>query len=214
MKKLILYLVVISLTSALSAQNIELVSKNGFPILPQKGDWAIGIDAVPFLNLLNNKGSSPGFNFINNIPTISVAYMLADNRALRIEFNADYHLNEIGKSKKDTETTFGLGGGHEWRISKSRVQGFIGAEGGVLYTKTKSLINDSETQTEISTFSGTIDGFLGVEVFFAPKISISGQFSWGPSVAFTHDIDNSTKSVILDLGASNANGAIILAFYF
>ena len=45
------------------------VSKKGIPILPEQGDWAIGVDAAPFFiyagNMLNGNAfnANPNFNF-------------------------------------------------------------------------------------------------------------------------------------------------------
>ena len=51
----------------------DLTSKKGEPILPEAGDWAIGIDATPFLNYAGNffgkttNNNAPTFNFFTNI---------------------------------------------------------------------------------------------------------------------------------------------------
>src|SRR3954465_12408785 len=69
MKKSILVLGLSLVAFTMSAQ---LVSKKGEPILPQKGDWALGIEANPFLQYLGNffgkstTNSAPTFNFLGN----------------------------------------------------------------------------------------------------------------------------------------------------
>lgn len=90
----------------------DLTSKRGLPILPESGDWCVGIDATPFFSYLGNffgKGGAttvttgtvqtasfytnqaPGWNFIANNFTISGKKFISPNTAyraaLRIGFN-------------------------------------------------------------------------------------------------------------------------------
>ena len=71
MKKIItILMLVLSVSVFVNAQ--ELTSKNGVPILPEKGEWALGIDAVPFFyyfgNMFNGNMSNgaPSFDFTGN----------------------------------------------------------------------------------------------------------------------------------------------------
>jgi hypothetical protein len=87
MKKSILAVAVLIGTSAF-AQNME--SKNGEAYLPQSGDWAIGIDARPFLNYFGNligggqnANIAPGWNYLTNNQTITGKYFAEDNMAYR-----------------------------------------------------------------------------------------------------------------------------------
>lgn len=100
----------VALTNIAYAQ--DLTSKKGLPILPETGDWCIGIDATPFLNYAGNffgKGGSttittgtvqtashytnqaPSWNFMANNFTISGKKMINANTAyragLRLGFN-------------------------------------------------------------------------------------------------------------------------------
>ena len=71
-----------------------LVGKKGIAILPQAGDFAIGIDAVPYINFLGNALSSGGNNLnLNNSNTLYGKYYLDQNTAIRAELYS-YHLNE------------------------------------------------------------------------------------------------------------------------
>src|SRR5688572_19210726 len=64
MKKTILLL---AMVIAGSSANAQLVSKKGEPILPQAGDWALGIEANPFLDYLGNMfGKSSNNNSPSN----------------------------------------------------------------------------------------------------------------------------------------------------
>lgn len=74
-----------------------------------------------------------------------------------------------------------------------------------------------------------IDGFLGVEYFFAPKVSISGEFTWGVartlagdtetvSQKYTDKVEEITVSNagarVFTMDTGNYGGAICLMFYF
>ena len=56
MKKITLLLFVLSafLFTNVSAQEVNMKSKRGENILPEKGDWAIGISATPILDFFGN----------------------------------------------------------------------------------------------------------------------------------------------------------------
>jgi hypothetical protein len=196
-----------------------LTNKYGVHILPEKGDISIGIDAVPFLNLLNNKGTSPGFNFVNNIPSISLKYFNSDNSALIMDILIGYTSFKEGDDNlsdfsQQTESSIGLNFGYEKRLGKTRVQGFYGLEGSVGFGKSKEVtINDIVT-LETSSFELGASFIMGVEYFIAPKLSIRGKFSWGPQYRIEKDLDNESAVSGLYLGADNANGALILAFHF
>jgi hypothetical protein len=67
----------------------ELTSKKGFPVLPEKGDFGLGIDAVPFFTYAGNffHGNSttdaPAWDFPNSSYAISGKYFLEANKAIR-----------------------------------------------------------------------------------------------------------------------------------
>ena len=68
MKKSTLVLACLLGCSATFAQ--DLTSKKGETILPEAGDWSIGVDAAPFLNyfgrfLSNAGGTAPTFEFLD-----------------------------------------------------------------------------------------------------------------------------------------------------
>lgn len=99
MKKSILAVAVVLGATSLFAQKLE--SKNGEAYLPAAGDWAIGIDATPFLNYFGNfiggnKGSvngatgdatygntAPTWNYLTTNQTITGKYFVEDNMAYR-----------------------------------------------------------------------------------------------------------------------------------
>lgn len=222
MKKLLIItaLVILSMPAFNQVKDDSvLTNKYGVPILPEKGDISIGIDAVPFLNLLNNKGTSPGFNFVNNIPSISLKYFNSDNSALIMDIGIGYTSVKDGEMNLsdytlDTKSSINVNFGYEKRLGKSRVQGFYGVEANFGFGKDKSVtINDIVT-LETSAFRIGASFLIGAEVFVAPKLSVGGKFTWGPQYMIEKDIDNDLATSYLFLGADNAGGALILAFHF
>jgi hypothetical protein len=79
----------------LNAQDI-LKTKSGKPILPAKNDFALTIDAVPFINFTGNlfNGSSniaPGFLFAQKNPlTFSGLYLKENDLAYRIKLRLGF----------------------------------------------------------------------------------------------------------------------------
>lgn len=55
-----------------------------------------------------------------------------------------------------------------------------------------------------STFSFGVRGFVGVECFFAPKISLGGEFGWGIGISRTGQGETTTEYFQPDLGSFNA----------
>jgi hypothetical protein len=151
-----------------------------------------------------------------------------------------------------------LSGGLEFRRGHGRVQGYYGAEAFVGFASTNvtyeygnaltasnpsvfftddwsegGVIQDSERTVEersgMSTMFG-VRGFVGVEYFFAPRISLAGEFGWGPAFMLQGEgttlqerIDNnqlerrelpSGSQDGFSIDNDNLNGSIALMFYF
>jgi len=211
-----------------NAQDVDdpaYVNKRGISLLPQAGDYAIGVDATPFLgylgNIFSNYGNdSPYFNGVNQ--SIYGKYFLNDDRAIRAKLTMNL-MNNVEKGVvpddeqvannplnpdasvvdvwKATNGNIGLGVGYEFRRGKGRVQGFWGGELliGLEFHKDKfeyanpiteinqnpssflfsgNISNTNSRSLERKTgmiFSGGIGGFVGVEYFFAPQISLGGE---------------------------------------
>lgn len=167
MKKLLLVTILTFSLSSVFAQSTEeeramgTTTKSGQKILPQKGDFAMGIDATSFLkyagNMFNGKNDNdaPFFEFSDNIftsPTIYGKYFLEDNRALRVKLHIgfgsetdkttvsqkpapdnDDELNPATVTDEKTIKRNGLGitAGYEFRRGYGRLQGFFGPEVGI-----------------------------------------------------------------------------------
>lgn len=132
----------------------DLTSKKGEPILPEAGDWAIGIDASPFLryagNLFNTAGNAaPTWEHLNANQTI-IGKMFKDEKTayraiLRIGLNSWTDVQKtaqpvstpptyptlptmVDDKAKASNTFIGLGAGYEMRRGKTRLQGYYGAD--------------------------------------------------------------------------------------
>ena len=157
--KLIKYLSIAILCAfcfSLSAQEpVEAKKKKDYSyLLPEKGDFALVIDAAPFFeyaaDLLNFSGGSPATSpaFQSFREDIMGKYFLSPNLALRMRlginvnnFTRNDYVRDDGKFMLDPlsedkvvdvwkhrQSAFDLGFGLEKRIGISRVQGYIGGE--------------------------------------------------------------------------------------
>jgi hypothetical protein len=108
--------------------------------------------------------------------------------------------SEYVKTSKSSTTNVVLGFGKEWRRGHNRLQGFYGVEGLLqigsttpapsfeyslnLKTAVDSSFEAANTPrtkgiTKAFAFGIGARGFIGVEYFVLPKISIGGEFGWG-----------------------------------
>ena len=163
MKKSILAVASLLMGTAAFAQDDKVYT-------PVEGDWAIGIDAAPFLNYFgnfiggNDGNTSPSWNFLTTNQTITGKYFVADDMAyrgsLRLGFGSmgqsamvadrastatpDYPSTlpvMVENTMKMSTTNIGLSGGIEWRKGSGRLVGFYGGELGI------ALSSSSESYT-------------------------------------------------------------------
>ncbi len=281
-----------------SGEENELLSKNGHQILPKKGDWALGINALPILEFVGNVANANTDNdniefeqVEKNLPTATIwgKYFIADDLAWRGGVNlfatADrdrFKIDDDASTNPDDfvfdvrdQDQFGvtISLGLEKRRGKSRVQGVYGADAFVHFetnntTKwdfgnaiTASNQEPSTTNAALATstpptgtgtqrpnvpelgyrlknadlgnsFEFGLRGFIGVEYFFAPKMSVGGEFYWAvsyttfgeTSLTYEH-YEGSQNSVIesstftegnrdFEMGFDNTSAAINMFFYF
>jgi hypothetical protein len=268
-------------------ETTQLVSKKGVPILPQAGDYSIGVDATPFINYFGNLanggwGNNEGAGFQTTMPNaITGKYFLSDKTALRAMFRfgmtSDKHKNlvadaaalfidpnseaEVEDVSKYSETNISIGLGLEKRRGAGRVQGVYGAmlDFGIESSKTTyeygnaltvntpnptrtiydfdinnpqwQVSNDLRESKPGSTFTIGLNGFVGVEYFFAPKMSLGGEFMYGLSYMSTGEGvikteswnfgDNAIETTETKIAGNsffgldtNIGGSIYLNFYF
>jgi len=156
MKKLLIWIPVILLcTTVIHAQLQEpggeiLRTKRGVPILPQTGDWAIGIDATPFFRYLgniftsNNNPYYPVFGFTAQVPgAIFVKYKISETTTYRcalligISTQTSKSQNTINPDLVNKTTTSALNIGLVGGIQKNRqvfgrLTGIYGLQAGIM----------------------------------------------------------------------------------
>lgn len=158
MKKVGLTLLVALFIATTASAQIK--NKKGEIILPETGEWAIGIDATPFLNYFGNfvganvLNVAPTWNFLNTNQSITGKYFVSETMAYRgslrlsmrstsgSEMVADRLTTvapvfpgslpaEVENTWKQGATDIAISGGIEWRKGKGRLQGFYGGEFGI-----------------------------------------------------------------------------------
>ncbi|MDR1121657.1 MAG: hypothetical protein LBM08_12165 [Dysgonamonadaceae bacterium] len=176
----------LSTLSFIAAQEVEqrrkpVVNAKGIPYLPEAGDFALGIDASPFLEYLGNFFNQAGTNHAPTFGTefgVYGKYFLEDNQAVRAKLNLkfakesykqtvpnDYerlvnHTN-VGATGIDTQNKFDnevlLNIGYEFRRGKGRVQGFYGADLLLGYGSTKETYNYANPITSVNQAPSSYD---------------------------------------------------------
>jgi hypothetical protein len=226
MKKLLLTFAFASAVVVVNAQ--DMTSKRGVPILPEAGEWALGIDATPLLEYFGNLftdsyNDGPSFDFTrsNTLWFKKVRDEGFHYRGmLRLGFGGetntvlstplDPNPNPltplfVDDECKSSSMNIALGAGFEMRRGKGRLQGYYGPElivnfgsssreysyGNVITATNPNPMSEVFDEnvgfddlfdvrtTKVddgSTFGLTLRGFVGLEYFFAPKLSIGGEF--------------------------------------
>jgi hypothetical protein len=147
MKKIITLLVFSSLfLFAFSQQDSLLRNKGGKIILPQKGDYAVGISVNSIFNYVGNMFSSSGNNqfYLNLLSGNNLygKYFLSSQSAIRVKFSInqfsehyennvqdDININNKVTDKLDESfTQLGLSVGYEKRKGSGRLQVSYGVE--------------------------------------------------------------------------------------
>jgi hypothetical protein len=246
-----------------SASDGKLMTKRGAPILPEPGDWGIGIDATPFLEYVGNafngnfSNAAPTWNFTAQNPlTIYGRKVQSDDQVMRalvrIGFSSisqetpnatDPTQNDEFKSSAFALT---LGAGIEKNKSlANRLRGYYGGMAAISmnpYVNASGIVvgnttvTDPVAGTEVketggSSFGVGVRGFVGAEYFFAPKMSIGGEFGWGLGFQSTSARENETAGTTTTLegkssalvvdndngalgGLSGPSGQLVLFIYF
>lgn len=163
----------------------DLTSKKGEPILPEAGDYAIGVDATPFLsyfgNMLNGASGNNGFSWQFTNPNLMItgkmftSETMAYRAAIRIGFGSTKMTNPViddaststppamkEDEMKASYNFIGLGGGLEWRRGKGRLQGYYGAMLGFGFGGSKtSYTYGNSFSTSDNTPTTTVDFVTG-----------------------------------------------------
>ncbi|MEO0311051.1 MAG: hypothetical protein RIQ89_708 [Bacteroidota bacterium] len=164
---------------------------------------------------------------------------------------------QVTDTYKDGGSNITIGGGLQKNRGKGRLRGIYGVEAGISLGSSKdtytygNAINSTYPNPGTTNFGGNIGGigrikeskagstfgfgvrgFIGAEYFFAAKMSIGGEFGWGPSLSSTGEGEVTSegwdaqangvktlttktgKSSSFGLGVDNASGQIVMRFYF
>jgi len=248
MKKNILFiLIALAVTISLQAQEQkQLLSKKGAVILPEKGDFMLGIDSRPFFQYVGNmfngntNNYAPNFDFAANAPlSIYGKYMKDERTAYRVIFRLGFsNLKDVELSIIDNQSSpvdpnktvddiykrsssnIALGFGYEKNRGKGRLRGIYGAQmifslstlkESWEYGNNFTSDNNSPTRTVFynnqgsynswklndkrgTSFGIALEGFLGIEYFFAPKMSVSGEFNYGLTYQRTGERETETQA--------------------
>lgn len=264
-------------TTTTPTATTPLVSKKGYAILPQAGDYAIGIDAVPMLQYVGNVFNGTANNtaafkfkegqsiylksFIDDKTAyrakIRIGWDTKKNKELILKNGATEADQTVEDMQKIAVKNILIGFGKEYRRGYGRLQGFYGFEGALSYGANKTIYEYGNDYTSIypapaSTNFGTnkigtsrvltekagsvlgigLRGFVGVEYFVAPKISLGGEFGWGLLYQRTGTGEKEVESMNFGSGQSettttevaggsslvidtdNMTGCIYLLFHF
>jgi len=251
----------------------DMTSKKGTPILPEVGDYWIGIDAVPILEYVGNmwnsgSNSAPSWSYTDSL-VITGGKVIDANTSYRARLRLgiiDSRVNEYATvddanagsqafdKVKMSQTNIEIGLGIQKNRGNHRIRGIYGAQARIGFGSGKTThefanaFSDTNQQpstgipgqggssrvTEVkngSTFLIGVGGFVGAEYFFAPKISIAGEFGLGISYSSTGEgevtnesWDSTASAVTTDTaktGKSNAfvfdslpSGSLVISFYF
>jgi hypothetical protein len=269
MKKLMAICFLAAAVTAQAQLQPVLKNKRGISILPQKGDFCIGISANPFFeyfgNMFNSQGNNVSPNFTPVRQLVYGKYMKSAHIAYRGSLSIDVNNTSYSYTVRDlspgasadamvadkykmSASILGLSIGMEKRRGDTRLQGYYGAD--LLLTFSANQSGKVEYGNKIeyydtgfsrqvsfkgpSEFTFGILAFAGVEYFIAPRISIGGELSMGPSVRFrgkssykreSYDFNTSEsvkKETKLDVRSTDfkfgnnafGNGALKVLFYF
>lgn len=205
MKKLITSLCAFALTFSVA---------NAQDYTPKSGDWSIGTDAGSVLtyvgNLFNGTADSPEVAFSNGM-YVSGKMFTDDNTAWRANFNLGMSNNsstlsdgvdstdDIDETSSSFDFTAGIG--KEFRRGSNRLQGYYGYGALVGFGS-----SDSESPYEGFTGTQTInesnfmfggEGFIGVEYFVKPKMSLGAEYS--------HNVTFTSSSTTTDINFDDEN---------
>lgn len=294
-----IFIVSIAIAQDASTEPSVLKSKRGYTILPEAGEWGLGVSANPFLrymgNVLNGNtfNNEPAFTYSTN-PANTVAifgkYVVDANTQYRVRFNIGIAtVNNKGVIRQDELTpdplypnytqdwqkastqNIVLAAGYEKRRGTTKLQGVYGGELVIGYFASKQTYDYSNSiqldfnrpqtynfgnnvvtgtgigsngfladvrkteQKNAPSFLVGARGFIGVEYFFAPKMSIGGEFGYmlafrndGKTTFTTEQWSAASNSVItsevdqlgngglssVGIGLDNLSGSINLLFYF
>lgn len=201
MKKLVLSVLAVAVaTVAVNAQG--LVSKKGEAYLPEAGDVAISIDAVPVFNVLKFNDANATISAQPLNYTITTKHFKSATEACRFGVSLGLNQNSVrtevarldnGVQDGDAtvtdksiskSTNIQVFVGHEYRRGNTRIQGFGGADVFTGFGSNSSEQDFGNSDSDLAAGTYTTESrsglsfnvgaraFLGAEYFVAPKLAI------------------------------------------
>jgi hypothetical protein len=169
-----------------SQQDSLFRNKSGKIVLPQEGDFAVGISVNPIFSYFGNMLSSSGNNQLNVSPIndyqLSGKYFLSSQNAIRMKLGLHQStriyennlIDDLDNSKQVTDklnysfTNFSFSVGYERRTGSSRLQVSYGTELNLYkfktdykYTYGNSISIDNQNPTSTYDFETPSSGYLG-----------------------------------------------------
>lgn len=234
MKKLLLSLLAVAVaTVAVNAQG--LVSKKGEVYLPEAGDYAISIDAVPVLNLFkfNDQSRVVSAQGLSNF-TITTKKFNSATEAFR--FGVTVNLNQTNTETEVAELNDGVDDmtdddvvtdrnrtkstnvqlflGKEYRTGSTRVQGFVGADlfTGFAANSTELDFGNDEDDLAVGTYvTETKSGLaftIGARAIAGAEYFVAPKLSIGfqAALAFGYNSQSEGETEVLTVTRDGGNG--------
>ena len=201
------------------------VGFDAHPFLEYIGNiFSDGFNFAPEANYLNNVNTIYGKMFISPTKAYRAKARIGFNNTtdnvsvFNLEDPAGDNLED---TRKVSSTFVGLGAGIENRRGNSRLQGVWGAEGFVWFGGSKTTyeygnpLDATNNPFHVNSFNPGFDdgvteikggsvvgvqvrGFIGVEYFVIPKISLGAEYGWGPAFQSTGDSEVSVEFLNAD----------------
>jgi hypothetical protein len=193
---------------------------------------------------MNGNNSAPSFDWQSSTNVIRFKMMKDANTGYRLGLRLGFGSDKEGtgstidgtlKDSAVSSMNINLAAGIQKYRGQGRLRGYYGGEAGIGLGsgKTTFTYNGNATAGKSlerkagGTFSLSLGAFIGAEYFFAPKMSVSGEFGWGLMVSSTGESENKNadgnggstsskggKASEFKFDTNNAEGAIVLNFYF
>lgn len=214
MKRIILFLMSVAVFSLYAQQQPVLKNRRGIPVLPKKGDYALGISAMPFFdfagNMFNNSSTNgaPTFTFASPNNMLFGKYMTDKDRAYRASFRIGLNSGSqsfdvvdlspgaainavVSDVYKQRSTNIGLGFGIERRKGATRLQGIYGWEA-LLQLSSSSQTREYGNKLEymdtgtlrVKKLDGSASISIGLRAFAGVEYFLAPNFSIGGELGF------------------------------
>lgn len=188
----------------LNAQQVE--TKKTFDGVPEAGDIAISIDAVPILdffgNLIGGNGlnTAPNFDFVTPNQSFVVKYFVEPNKAYRFGLVLGHRavtnytevpalplaspVTYVNDKVTNRNTELGLSAGLEWRRGYGRLYGVYGGEAGLSVASRKNsykygnvLSDDNALVNRLASRSFGVEYGIGARAFAGVEYFILPKIS-------------------------------------